>query len=431
MNNLIRKSTTPFGAVIIAVFFLMTLAIISISNVTHATDAPESQSGRLITIYDRGVEKVILSQAATIGDVLREANIAIDDKDVVEPATTEKLVASSYQVNIYRARPVVIVDGSIRQRIMTPYQTTEQIVASAGITLYPEDETAVSRIDNLAEGAGLQLVITRAIPFSFTLYGKTAITRSQGKTVGEMLTEKGIKLNQDDRVLPSQDTPLTAGMPVRVWREGKQTITIDEPVDFETEQIENADQSVGYKEIKIAGIAGERSVTYEVIIQDGVEVGRTEIAGIITKQPVKQVETIGIKGKYNTPSENETVVWDFLISQGFGRIQVAGIMGNLAQEHHFNTTDTSGGLGIVQWTGARRTRLISKYPDSYTNIYSQLDFLMEELNGSYSSVRDTIRGSGSISEVVKEFEKRFEACNPNYCLEDLRVVYAQNILGSH
>jgi hypothetical protein len=312
---------------------------------------------------------------------------------------------------------------------MTPYQTAEQIAASANITLYPEDKTSIDRVDNLVESAGLQLTITRATPFILTLYGKTATARTQGKTVGEMLTEKGIILGQDDRVSPSTGALITDGLAVRVWREGKQTISVDEPVDFDIQKIENADQPVGYLEVQAQGVPGLRSVTYEVVIQDGKEVSRTEIASVVLKQATTQIEVVGVKGKYTTPTENENITWSFLINNGFSRSQAAGIMGNLMQEHHFNTTDTAGGLGIVQWTSTRRSRLISEYPDSYTNIYSQLNFLMEELNGSRINVLNRIKSADQLSNVVEIFQDSYEGCG--VCMYNNRLGYAEDILGSH
>jgi len=424
MNNLIRKSAIPFGMLVATVLFLVVVTITVISGVTHADNGSNSQSGRLITIYDRGTEKVILSEATTIGDALSEAGIAIDDKDAVEPAVTEKLIASDYQVNIYRARPVVIVDGNTRTKTVTPYQTALQIVQGAGIKLYDEDTTNLERTDDIiAEGAGLKLTINRATPFTFTLYGKTTTVRTQGKTIGEMLSEKGIELGKDDRVSLNPDTKLTEGLAVRVWREGKQTATVDEPVDFDIEKIEDADREVSYREIKTPGEKGSRNVTYEITIQDGLEVSRIEIASITTKQPQKQVELVGIKGQYTTPSENETIIWDYLIANGFSRIQTAGIMGNLEQEHHFNTT----GDGLAQWTDGRRAKLYSRpYPN---NIYTQLDFLMEELNSGYAGVRDAIKSSSSLTEVIQIFQNGFERCGD--CRESSRIYYAQGILGSH
>ena len=186
MNKLISKTVLPFGALVAAMLFLIAVAVILMSGVTHAGNNNQSEKGRLITIHDRGVEKVIISESATIGDALKEAGITIDNKDAVEPAVTEKLVATEYQVNIYRARPVIIIDGNIRQKVVTPYQTAEQIAKDAGITLYDEDKTTIGRSDNVADGAGLQLTINRATSFVFDQYGKTSTVRTQAKTVGEI-----------------------------------------------------------------------------------------------------------------------------------------------------------------------------------------------------------------------------------------------------
>jgi uncharacterized protein YabE (DUF348 family) len=423
MSHLINIYLIPLRKLIVSGVFLVLISAIIFSNVTNAGNVDKTVDGKLITIHDRGTEKVIVSHAATVGDALEEAGIYVSNKDAVEPAVDEKLVASDYQVNIYRARPVVIVDGNVRQKIVTPYQTAEQVAKGAGIVLYPEDKVSLELSRELNDGAGLTLLIERATPFTFTLYGKTSIARTQGKTVAEMLKEKGIVMGLADRISLDSNASIADGMVVRLWREGKQTITVEEPIAFDSDKIENADQSVGYSVIQIAGVNGAKDVTYEITIQDGKEVNRISIASIVTKQPKKQVEIVGVKGQYTTPSENENIAWDFFMANGFSRVQTAGIMGNLMQEHRFSTT----GDGLAQWTGSRRANLYSRpYPN---NIYTQLQFLMDELNGGYVGVRNAIIASGSLSEAVQIFQNRYERCG--ICLEGLRIKYASDILASH
>lgn len=293
MKRLLRRSTTYISVSIIAVV-LFVFGIVSFAHTANA----DNRSGRLITIHDRGEEKLLLSDAETIADALKDADITVDSRDAVEPALSEKLVASEYQINIYRARPVTVIDGTTRQKIITPYQTPSQIVKDAGITLYPEDKAVITQSsDIVADGAGLRLTIDRAIPFTFDLYGIKSEARTQGKTVAEMLREKGLELEASDRVSLPLNTPITPGLEVRVWREGKQTITTKEAVPFDVEQIRDADRETGYKSIQTPGVVGERNVTYEIEIKDGVEISRSEIASIVTTQPVKQVEIIGVKTK--------------------------------------------------------------------------------------------------------------------------------------
>ena len=383
MNKLVGKSVIPFGTLVVAMVFLVTTAIILMSGVTHAGNN-QPETGRLITIHDRGVEKVIISEAATVGDAIKEAGITIDGKDAVEPAVTEKLVASEYQVNIYRARPVTIVDGNIRQKVVTPYQTAEQIAKDAGITLYVEDNTTIGRSDNVADGAGLELTIKRATSFTFDQYGKTSTVRTQAKTVGEMLSEKGIKLSAADKVIPSQDTTMTAGLAVRVWREGKQTVTVDEPVAFDIEKIEDADQSVGYRVISVAGVEGQRSVSYEISIENGQEVGRVEIASVATKQSVKQVEIIGIKT--TTPAEARTLGHQMMLDFGYSEGQWQCLDNLWTRESQWTVTSgnrSSGAYGIPQSLPASK---MSAYGSDYmTSAATQITWGLNYIKDRYST----------------------------------------------
>ncbi|MFZ1250052.1 MAG: ubiquitin-like domain-containing protein [Candidatus Microsaccharimonas sp.] len=256
----------------------------------------QSQSGRLITVHDRGAEKAFITTKATLKEALIEHDIQLDDKDAVEPSLDEKLVAPDYQVNIYRARPVTVIDGATRTKVVTPYQSAERIVSDANIQLHSEDTVALKRsADIVGDGAGLQLTIDRAVPLVIDLYGTKTEVRTQAETVGEMLKEKNIDLGVDGRASASSETPISQGMEIRIWREGKQTVSAEEPVAFDTEQIKDADRPIGYKEVQTAGQAGKQTVTYEIDIQNGVEVTRTKIAAITTVQPVKQVEIVGSK----------------------------------------------------------------------------------------------------------------------------------------
>ena len=380
----IKKSATPFGALVVAVLFFIFVSIMVISGVTSADDGKKLQGGALLTIHDRGVEKVIVTNAETIGDALKEADITIDASDAVEPAASQKLIASDYQVNIYRARPIIVVDGNVRQKIMTPYQTADQIAKSAGIILYPEDKAVVSAAENLADGASMQLTITRAIPFTFNFYGNTSTVRTQAKTVGEMLQEKNITLSATDKVSVDKSTAITEGLSVRVWREGKQTITSTEEVSFEIEQIKNADQPVGYKEITQAGIKGSRNVTYEVTMENGVEVNRVEIASIEVLHPSKQIEIIGIKT--TTPDEARALGHSMMLAFGYGEDQWSCLESLWTHESGWRVAagnTSSGAYGIPQSLPASK---MSAYGSDYlSNAATQITWGLNYIKGRYST----------------------------------------------
>ena len=129
------------------------------------------------------------------------------------------------------------------------------------------------------------------------------------KTVAAMLQAKKITLGKDDTLSVAANTPITAGMTVELWRNGKQMVTVEEEVDFKTEQVKDADRKLGQKEVKTPGKKGKKAVTYEIIMKNGREESRRQIHSVVVQEPVTQVEVVGTKR--DESSVNTTFSGDF------------------------------------------------------------------------------------------------------------------------
>jgi uncharacterized protein YabE (DUF348 family) len=299
MKSLVTRSPISRQVIIAFGTFVIIFIALSIANRVYALPAdptPVAAGEHLITVHDNGKDKGILTKATTIREAFDEAGVIVDPNDLVEPELDQPLIATNYEVNIYRARPVMIVDGAVRLKVMSPEQTADKITAQAGIVLHDEDETTLTaNSDMVSSGAGLTLTITRATPFTFILYGKPIQAYTMKKTVGEVLKDKNITLGVNDVLAIPAATPITAGMTVELWRNGVQTITEDQEVPFQTEKIQDADREVGYREVKTVGVNGKRTITFEVDMKNGQEVSRKEIQSVVTQEAKKQVEVVGTK----------------------------------------------------------------------------------------------------------------------------------------
>ena len=202
----------------------------------------KSPSRHLVRVYDRGEEKTIVTNALTVRQALQAAKIYIDEKiDTVEPNIDMELTGSKYQVNIFRARPITIVDGNKRLKITTAEQTPALIAKAAGMTLYREDKTQFTNSENLlVNGAGLVMKIERA---------------------------------------------------------KQRTVTEEVDIDFQIEQVRDDSQPIGFKSVRQLGEKGVRKITYQVEINGEREVSRREMSSEIMRHPKKQVEIIGTKPK--------------------------------------------------------------------------------------------------------------------------------------
>ena len=288
-----KKITFVSGAILMLVggLFFVNQAL------ADATKSAAKAGEKLVTIYDRGAEKTIVTKARTIREALKLAKFSIDERqDVVEPSLDSEMVAEKYNINIFRARPITIVDGNKRLKVTTAEQTPALIAKAAGIEVFEEDKTTLSNSDNMAvDGANMVMKIDRASMVNFVLYGKESVIRTHAKTVGELLKEKNINPKKDDTLSVDRSAKIIPGMKIELWRNGKQTITAEEEVKFEVEKVQDANRDSGYREVKQAGENGKKNVTYEIEMKNGVEVSRKEIASVVTKEPKKQIEIVGTK----------------------------------------------------------------------------------------------------------------------------------------
>src|SRR5688572_30166465 len=241
LNTWVRKLLWIAG-------FIAALLFVLFANTPVGTRA---ENERVITVYYDGIEKTIVTDAQTVAEALERAQVTLHDFDTVEPAADTQLVAPSYNVNVYRARPVTVVDGYQRYTVMTSHTSAREIVQAAGLELFAEDTYSLTRIDDIVRegGVGLKLTIDRATPVTLVLYGKRADIRTQASTVGDLLAEKQVVMSDQDGTNVSPATPITPGIEVQVWRDGVQTLTDEQEVAFSTKQIRDTSKPVGFKEI--------------------------------------------------------------------------------------------------------------------------------------------------------------------------------------
>lgn len=279
---------------------LLIVAVGSYISSRAEAKSSDSRSGmHVLTIYDSGQERGILTDADTLREALEDADFKLQENDITEPSLDEELVAATYEINVYRARPVVVYDEGSRTKLMTAHTTPKQIAKQAGITLHEEDQARLEQsTDLLGDGAMEKMVIERATSFNLVLYGKKIPSFTMAETVGEMLIEKGITIESQDTLSVKESVAIKAGMTVEVWRNGKQTITEEEVVKKPIEKIEDADREIGYSRVDTPGKDGKRSVTYEVVMKNGKEISRKEISSIILEKPVKEVVIVGAKPSF-------------------------------------------------------------------------------------------------------------------------------------
>jgi resuscitation-promoting factor RpfB len=275
---------------IIVLAFSMAIFTRARSTEVHAEDA------RIVTVHIDDEAKTIATNAGTVKEVLDKLNAQIGDEDKTEPALDEAVRGSDFTINVYRARPITVIDGANSYNVMTAERSPKQIAADAGFATNPEDQLQFERSDDPFEGApGTQMVITRAKAINFDLYGTTSSLRTVQTTVAGLLKERKVKLDPGDELNVPKETRITDGLFVSIAKVGQDMRTVEEDVPFAEERIQDAQQPLSYRQIKSAGKNGKKLVTYQITTKNGQEAGRNKIKEVIVTQPIKQVVIVGAK----------------------------------------------------------------------------------------------------------------------------------------
>lgn len=197
---------------------------------------------RLVEIHDRGVTRTILTKATTVRQALAEAAVGIDETyDVVEPGLEVPLDGSGQHLRVYRARPVTVVDGLQRSKVLTAARTPVAMARAAGVTLYDEDSV-------------------RLLPPS------------------QALTQAG------------------AGPVLQIERAQQRREVIDQAIAPPVQTTQDKGLPIGQRQVRQPGVAGLQRVTYLVRVdRAGHVIERRQLDQAVLKAPQPRVEVVGAR----------------------------------------------------------------------------------------------------------------------------------------
>jgi resuscitation-promoting factor RpfB len=292
----------PFAIPVITLFCLIVFSLFGLLVFGGETIGPADS--KVVQLHIDGKSQSIPTRAATVRELLDRVKIEVLPDDVVEPSIDTPITSEKFSINIYRAKPVVVVDEKGQKTLTKTAETTPRIIAKkAGYDLYPEDKIDIVPPDEtLKDGViGVQVAIDRATPVKMNLYGTTFDIRTHAETVADLAKERGLNFDQAS-VLPAPNTPLRAGELIFVTDPGKQIASAEEAIPNQEEVINDQGLPVGTTQVRIEGSAGRKAIVYE-LSPDG---KKKILQEIVVTEPVKRVV---VKGRRST-TPNHSVAAD-------------------------------------------------------------------------------------------------------------------------
>jgi len=311
----------------------------------------DDDDAHIISFYENGRQTNVRSDADTVREALERANISINEGDRVEPGLDEEILSDSFNINIYRARDVIVIDGKTRKHIKTASTNPSDIATDAGFKLLDADVVELERFDGFLEsGNTVAYKIKRAKTVHVDFYGKKLDLRTQAKSVAKFLADQEIDTNSEKNWISVALTErISDGMSINIQPQGIQTITVDEEIAFGESVTQDFDLAYGKREVTKAGENGQKIVTYEVNMHDGVELSRVKISEIIVKEPVNQEVRVG--KKVNLPSGSHE---DWMAAAGISPSDYGYVNYIISHESSWRPDATNGTYyGLYQTKPAR------------------------------------------------------------------------------
>lgn len=149
--------------------------------------------------------------------------------------------------------------------------------------------------------AGCQLSQTGRTPISIAISadGKTQqYSIAAGSTVLQALQQAGITPGDLDKSDPPFYTVLQGGDSIKLTRVQEEFATETQVIPFDQQVVRNESLPEGQQRLVQAGVNGQQEITYQRVLEDGVEVSKTAVKTVILQNAVPEIVMVGAQSSF-------------------------------------------------------------------------------------------------------------------------------------
>nr|WP_295970530.1 G5 and 3D domain-containing protein [uncultured Bacillus sp.] len=285
MKNLFFKSLSIKKWAIIASSIA---AIIVLSFVVY-----EATNKRVALILN-GQEQVIKTHTSTVQELFDELEITVHSKDYIQPSLNSKVKDNS-KIVWSPAKQVQLESDNQKRFVWTTAVTVEDLLEEQNVALneydrvYPESRTTLEK--------GMDVMVNRAFPVTLFDGGTEKKVWSTSTTVAGFLTQQGVTLTELDRVEPMLEEKVMENNVINVVRVEKVIDVVEEPIGYAIVAQRDENLPSGIEKIITDGKEGLVSREYEIIKENGIEIGRNLKSEQMIRDKQDKVVAVGTKAQ--------------------------------------------------------------------------------------------------------------------------------------
>lgn len=267
-----------------------------------------------VTVIDGEKSVSISAKTNNPRELVKQAGFTLGANDSLD--LTEFTAGEGGEIVIERANIIRVEDNGIISYFVGYGETLDDIFSKEGISLDENDEIGADPSKNIFDG--MRVFIKRAFGISIDSDGDSKKVFMTKGTVKDAIEKSGVKVGENDIVVPSLDTPLSGLTKIKIFRVKYDTKIETQPVEYGTEIIYSDDMYIDEKEVVSSGVEGKKTVFYTAKYVDGVLEEKIFEREKVIKEPVDEVVKVGTKKKATLASHknNQAPISDLAVPAG-------------------------------------------------------------------------------------------------------------------
>jgi uncharacterized protein YabE (DUF348 family) len=186
----------------------------------------------------------------------------------------------------------------------TAARTVGDFLKEQGLTLAANQEVTPAVDTALTDGTAISVVTLPTVTLTVGT-GDVATVYTDASTVGDLLTDKGVKLGSRDQVAPDVESPIADGMAIAVTKVSVKLTTRSETVAQPADKlVADASLAAGSKKTVTKGHPGEVTVYYHTKVTNGVVGKPYEVSRKTVTPAVASVVHFGTKSSASSSASN-------------------------------------------------------------------------------------------------------------------------------
>jgi uncharacterized protein YabE (DUF348 family) len=247
---------------------------------------------KTIAVELDGEKKVVNTHADTVKELLDELNISFDSADYLFPSA-DTVLTNDATVVWEPAKQVTLFLNDEPKAVETTADTVGDLLKEQNLDLNEQDIVEPNIDQKITEG--MEIAIKKAFEVTLIDGGNEKKVWSTSTTVADFLEQQEIKLNNLDKVNVALDSVVNANDVIEIIRVEKVTDVVEEPVDYAVVTKKDSKLLKGQQKVIQSGRKGLVSKTYEVVLENGKEVSRTLVSSKTIKESVDKIVAVGTK----------------------------------------------------------------------------------------------------------------------------------------